>query len=400
MRGMFLLFPVLAGFILITGCREDGGLKPATEDAARITNARPWGESRSALLKRDLVRANGPVIPIPENLPSPELMETTRRIHQQIQASGVPAELASYTENLPAAGAELRMIAIPGGTFLMGSPVNERLRQADEGPQHEVRISPFWISEIEIPWELYTAFMENGRPRAKDGQLLEEQPDDELWDAVAQPTAPYTAMNLGMGHGYEHGMPAISMSHHAANKFCEWLSAQTGHYYRLPTEAEWEYACRAGSPGTYSCGNEEAALEPHAWYWDNSNDRYQKTGTKKANPWGLKDMHGNVAEWVLDSYDPQIYSKRTTPQVQDPLVIIPKAPHVVRGGSWEDDPDKLRSATRRPSSPSWNRQDPQNPKSLWYLTDGGMIGFRVVRPVHIPDAATMHRLWNFSKGEP
>lgn len=90
---------------------------------------------------------------------------------------------------------------------------------------------------MEIPWELYTAFMENGRPRAKDGQLLEEQPDDELWDAVTQPTAPYTAMNLGMGHGYEHGIPAISMSHHAASKFCEWLSAQTGHYYRLPTEA-------------------------------------------------------------------------------------------------------------------------------------------------------------------
>ena len=207
-------------------------------------------------------------------------------------------------------------------------------------------------------------------------------------------------MNLGMGHGYERGMPAISMSHHAASKFCEWLSAQTGHYYRLPTEAEWEYAARAGNPGAYCYGSGEDRLERYAWYWDNSNDRYQRTGTREPNAWGLRDMHGNVAEWVLDSYAPDAYGKRTGNAVKDPLVIRPRAPHIVRGGSWEDDPDRLRSAARRASTPAWNRQDPQNPKSIWYLTDGGMIGFRVVRPMHIPDVITMHRLWNFSKGEP
>lgn len=137
------------------------------------------------------------------------------------------------------------------------------------------------------------------------------------------------------------------MSHHAASKFCEWLSAQTGHYYRLPTEAEWEYACRAGNPGAYSYGNGEEALDQYAWYWDNSNDRYQKTGSKKPNKWGLRDMHGNVAEWVLDSYLPDAYGKRDGQPSKDPLVIAPKAPHVVRGGSWEDDPDRLRSAARR-----------------------------------------------------
>lgn len=133
-------------------------------------------------------------------------------------------------------------------------------------------------------------------------------------------------MNLGMGHGYEHGLPAISMSHHAASKFCEWLSAQTGHYYRLPTEAEWEYACRAGSPGAYSYGNGEASLDQYAWYWNNSNDRYQKTGSKKPNKWGLRDMHGNVAEWVLDSYVPDAYGKRSGLPAKDPLVIIPGRP--------------------------------------------------------------------------
>ena len=249
MRGIFLVSCFLGGSALLAGCREENNSpRPATEDAARITSARQWGESRSALQKRELDRAAGPALPIPDDLPSRELVGTTRQIHQLIEASGNPARFESYTETVPAAGASLRMVAIPGGTFLMGSPAEEPHRKPDEGPQHKVSISPFWISETEIPWELYTAFMENGRPRAKDGQLLEEQPDDELWDSVTQPTAPYTAMNLGMGHGYEHGLPAISMSHHAASKFCEWLSAQTGHYYRLPTEAEWEYACRAGSP--------------------------------------------------------------------------------------------------------------------------------------------------------
>lgn len=401
MRGIFLVSCFLGGSALLAGCREENNSpRPATEDAARITSARQWGESRSALQKRELDRAAGPALPIPDDLPSRELVGTTRQIHQLIEASGNPARFESYTETVPAAGASLRMIAIPGGTFLMGSPAEEPHRKPDEGPQHKVSISPFWISETEIPWELYTAFMENGRPRAKDGQLLEEQPDDELWDSVTQPTAPYAAMNLGMGHGYEHGLPAISMSHHAASKFCEWLSAQTGHYYRLPTEAEWEYACRTGSAGAYSYGNGEASLDQYAWYWNNSNDRYQKTGSKKPNKWGLRDMHGNVAEWVLDSYVPDAYGKRSGLPTKDPLVIIPGAPHIVRGGSWEDDPDSLRSAARRASTPAWNRQDPQNPKSIWYLTDGGMIGFRVVRPMNIPDIMTMHRLWNFSKGEP
>ena len=401
MRGIFLVSCFLGGSALLAGCREENNSpRPATEDAARITSARQWGESRSALQKRELDRAAGPALPIPDDLPSRELVGTTCQIHQLIEASGNPARFESYTETVPAAGASLRMVAIPGGTFLMGSPAEDPHRKPDEGPQHKVSISPFWISETEIPWELYTAFMENGRPRAKDGQLLEEQPDDELWDSVTQPTAPYAAMNLGMGHGYEHGLPAISMSHHAASKFCEWLSAQTGHYYRLPTEAEWEYACRAGSAGAYSYGNGEASLDQYAWYWNNSNDRYQKTGSKKPNKWGLRDMHGNVAEWVLDSYVPDAYGKRSGLPAKDPLVIITGAHHIVRGGSWEDDPDSLRSAARRASTPAWNRQDPQNPKSIWYLTDGGMIGFRVVRPMNIPDIMTMHRHWNFSKGEP
>ena len=255
------------------------------------------------------------------------------------------------------------MIAIPGGSFLMGSPEDEPHRKPDEGPQHEVSIFPFWISEMEIPWELYTAFMENGRPRAKDGQLLEEQPDDELWDAVTQPTAPYTAMNLGMGHGYEHGIPAISMSHHAASKFCEWLSAQTGHYYRLPTEAEWEYAARAGNPGAYCYGSGKTG-----WTGTHGIGTTPTTATSEREPGNR--MPGACATcmetWRNGFWIPTyltLTEKRAGSSVKDPLVIRPGTPHIVRGGSWEDDPDRLRSAARRASTPAWNRQDPQNPKA-------------------------------------
>lgn len=399
MHGIRMLAWLLAISPLIGGCRNNEA-RPATEDAMRILQAKQWGESHSA--KEHITKAQNTQIEqinIPKNLPSPELLPITQAIYAQIIEKGSPGVFESYTERLPATyGKSLRMIAIKGGEFLMGSPANEPYRKTDEGPQRRVKISPFWISEIEIPWEIYCAFMENGRPRTKDGKLQEKQPDDELWDVVAQPTAPYTAMNLGMGNGYEHGMPAIAMSHHAALKFCEWLSAQTGHYYRLPTEAEWEYACRAKSNTAYCYGTDEARLSQYAWFWNNSNDRYQKVASKTPNNWGIYDMHGNVAEWVMDSYSPQSYSE--TKSLTDPIFITPHVPHVVRGGSWDDDPDKLRSAARRASSPEWNRQDPQNPKSLWYLTDGSMVGFRIVRPLATPDLVTMHTYWNFSKGQP
>lgn len=410
------LFPLLlglAGILFLDSCKPRSDVYEMTDDARRILDAQNWGEEEAARREAERRRNTPADVAIPADLPSPELLDTTRAIYSRLQEkkedgteSGQTADsvktLKAYQEILPAAdGISLNMVPVPAGEFMMGSPVGELRRKEDEGPQRPVRVDAFWISEIEIPWELYTAFMENGRPRSKSGILLEERPDDELWDAVTQPTAPYTAMNLGMGHGYEKGMPAIAMSHYAASKFCEWLSAQTGHYYRLPTEAEWEYACRAGSSAAYCYGGDEEKLDDYAWYWNNSDDRYQKVASKKPNGWGLYDMHGNVAEWTLDTYldaRPQVREGET---LLNPLVLIPgREGHVVKGGSWDDDPDKLRSAARVRSSPEWNMQDPQNPRSLWYLTDGGMVGFRVVRPVLLPDVMTIHRYWNSSKGTP
>ena len=114
-------------------------------------------------------------------------------------------------------------------------------------------------------------------------------------DAVSRPTKPYVEMSFGMGID---GFPAISMTQHAASKYAEWLSARTGEFYRLPTEAEWEYACRAGGSGV------PENLNDVAWTADNSGGKYQLVAKKKPNAWGLYDILGNVMEWTLDAYAP------------------------------------------------------------------------------------------------
>jgi formylglycine-generating enzyme required for sulfatase activity len=184
------------------------------------------------------------------------------------------------------------------------------------------------------------------------------------------------------------------MTQHAANSYCKWLSAKTGHFYRLPTEAEWEYACRAGTTTAYSFGDDPARLDDYAWYAKNSDFKYQKVGTKKPNPWGLHDMHGNVAEWCLDQYTPEGYQQFVEAVTRDPWVrATTPYPHVVRGGSWEDKADKLRSAARRGSDPDWKIQDPQLPKSIWYHTDAQFLGFRIVRPLKVPSAEECSKYW-------
>ena len=170
----------------------------------------------------------------------------------------------------------------------------------------------------------------------------------------------------------------------------------TGHFYRLPTEAEWEYACRAGSNEAYSFGNDTTDLDQYAWYESNSDDKYQPVGTKKPNQWDLYDMHGNVAEWTLDQYLPTAYRIRrgeTKNPFQKPTKVYPK---VVRGGSWMDSPNRLRSAARRPSSKKWKMRDPQIPKSKWWHTDAPFVGLRVVRPFITPSVEEQKNYWNYN----
>ncbi|MBI3877592.1 MAG: SUMF1/EgtB/PvdO family nonheme iron enzyme [Verrucomicrobia bacterium] len=295
-----------------------------------------------------------------------------------------------YTNTIPGTDVSFVMMPIPAGEFTMGSPDSEKGRKPDEGPQHKVKISPFWMGQCEITWNEFELFMYADEERKFKDKLKTDAKVDRVSDIVARPTKPYVEMSFGMG---KDGYPAISMTQHAANKYCEWLSAKTGQFHRLPTEAEWEYAARAGTTTAYSWGDDLAKAKEYAWFEANSDFKYQKVGKKKPNPWGLYDMHGNVAEWVLDQHEADY--KNVLKTAQDPWAKQ-TAPYgqSVRGGSWDDTLDKLRSSARRFSDKSWKQQDPQLPKSIWYLTDAQFLGFRVVRPLKVPTAAEMQRYWN------
>jgi formylglycine-generating enzyme required for sulfatase activity len=290
-----------------------------------------------------------------------------------------------YTEVISGTKATFDMVPIPGGKFLMGSQEREAGRQADEGPQHEVKIEPFWMGKHEVRWDEYEiwSFQLDIKRRAVTGDKPTEL--DKFADAVTRPTAPYTDMTFRMG---KEGYPAICMTQLAAKKYCEWLTAKTGRTYRLPTEAEWEYACRAGTTTAYSFGDDPAKLGEHAWSAANSKNKYQKVGEKKPNPWGLHDMHGNVAEWVLDAHDDGSFYKSLAGKTTASPFNPPKSeyPRGARGGSWADEAPMLRSAARRGSNEDWKIQDPQLPQSQWYFTDALFVGFRVIRPLREPTA--------------
>ena len=295
------------------------------------------------------------------------------------------SEMKAYSQELPWGGIQFELVPIPAGKFLMGSPESEAKRNPDEGPQHEVAIEPFWMAKTEVTWDEYEQFMYK---EIEFAAVESDKPNpyvNATADAVARPTKPYVEMSFGMGKG---GYPAISMTHFAAMTYCKWLSAKTGRFYRLPSEAEWEYACRAGTTTKYSFGDDATKLGEYAWYFSNADSKYQKVATKKPNPWGLYDMHGNVAEWVLDAYVTN-YSNAVLPFVPG----VTEYPHVARGGSWDDDPMLLRSAVRRASDKSWKMRDPQLPKSRWYLTDAQFLGFRVVRPLKVPPVDELGRYW-------
>jgi formylglycine-generating enzyme required for sulfatase activity len=258
------------------------------------------------------------------------------------------------------------MVAISPGNFTMGSAASEKGRDKDEGPQRNVQLSGFWMGEHEVTFGEWDAFFKNMEiPQTKSVPV----------DAVSRPTAQYIDLTWGMGRDAKQ--PTNSMSQQAALMYCKWLYEETGVFYRLPTEAEWEYACRAG-------GTETTSISEVGYFKGNSEGKFHKTAALKPNAWGLYDMLGNVSEWTLDQYDPEGYQKMKD-GVKDPFVPpASKYPKVVKGGSYLDEQHELRCANRIASDASWNVRDPQIPKSKWWLTDGMFVGFRIVRPAQAP----------------
>jgi formylglycine-generating enzyme required for sulfatase activity len=209
-------------------------------------------------------------------------------------------------------------------------------------------------------------------------------------DAISGPTPPFGFPDQGWGSG---DRPAITMTHYAAEVFCQWLSKKTGKKYRLPTEAEWEYAARGGTQSPYFFSGNPKQFSDHGFlrnifkpktdsissyviYAKNSNNRTQPPSAVLPNPFGLKNMLGNVMEYCADKYDPEAYGKLAG--ATNPLVTQGEE-WVVRGGNYTSDAADVRCAARdHTKHDEWLKTDPQQPKSIWWYSDIKGIGFRVV----------------------
>jgi len=276
------------------------------------------------------------------------------------------------------------MVLIPGGTFTMGSPPTEKGRSGDEGPQHRVAVRPFYMAATEVTFPLWMLYYEDFgkedcRGRADPlTEWCEAMARLRSVDAITGPSRGGMYGDLTLAWGWE-GRPVLMVSWYHAMVFCKWLSRKTGRTYRLPTEAEWEYACRAGSTTAYAFGADPDLLEDHGWFEDNAEDMTHPVATKKPNPWGLYDMHGNVAEWCLDFYGSDTYRGRAKAGPWDGTKPLDRGKvHVVRGGAWESPVEDCRSAARWFEEDWWRAEDPQVPRSRWWLPKLGIIGFRVV----------------------
>ena len=284
------------------------------------------------------------------------------------------------------------MKAIPGGTFIMGSPDTEPFRDTDEGPTVEVSVSSFYMGQVEVSWDEYLAFFKQTGAQGKTSDVYLNLPAVDV-DAISGPTPPYGAPDQGWGQGKR---PAITITYQAAGIYCQWLSKVTGKKYRLPTEAEWEYAARGGTEGPYFFegdprqytmkgiwnkifGVDTSSINSYVVYQENSPARTLPPGQQGANPFGLFNMLGNVAEFCGDWYAPDSYGSYPKGLIKDPTGPVSGTEHVIRGGSYRDGADMVRCAARDYTrTDAWLKTDPQIPKSIWWYSDCTFVGFRVV----------------------
>ncbi len=252
-------------------------------------------------------------------------------------ASARPDNPPPITESIAGTTVKIDLLPVPAGKAKITDP-------ADPTKVQEVSVGPFYMSKTEVTWDQYDIFV----------YRLDEPADQQNVDATSHPSKPYIPPDRGFGHA---GYAAIGMSFKGASEYCDWLTKKTGHKYRLATEAEWEYAARAGAAGDFAGASNAASLNEFAWNKDDSEAKTHPVGTKKPNAWGLFDMTGNAAEWVVGT----------------------DGKPVTKGGSFKDGPDELKISARLKQASAWNASDPQIPKSKWWLADCTFVGFRIVR---------------------
>lgn len=307
--------------------------------------------------------------------------------------------MVPYHETI-ADGLTFLMVPIPGGTTTVGSPSDESGRRPDEGPQARVTLKPYWMAAKEVSWNEYKMFESLDRKfRGENRKISRRKPLSDV-DAIAAPTPLY---DVEFAHEYGNdSFPAVSMSHFGAMQYTKWLTLTTKNQYRLPTEVEWEHACRAGTATRYSFGNDDVQLPKYARFDQFDDDTVEgplPVGSLEPNPWGLHDMHGNVAEWVIDQYASNAWEELPRRlNAPGPVAMFGNDvyPRAYKGGSWMDSADFVRSAVRFGSSDELNEYDPELPQSAhWMASDAARgIGFRVVRSLEPESPEVIARFWN------
>jgi len=308
--------------------------------------------------------------------------------------------MVPYTQRIPGTDIRFEMIPVPGGKFTFGSPANQPSHRDDEGPTVELSASPMWVAKTEVRWDMYKEYMRMygvfKKFQARGERVVN---DNNMADAVTAPTELYEP-SFTYEYGKDPQQPAVTMTQYAAQQFTKWLSLMTDIQYRLPTEAEWEYAARAGTETAYSWGDDPEKIGEYAWYFDNALDGPGLVGKKKPNAFGLHDMHGNAAEWTVNEYTPEGYQWMVEGKISDATRAArwPDLPWpcVARGGSWEMDPPDLRSASRLASDDEeWKFEDPNYPRSPWWFTSDPSrgVGFRLFRSLEPLPPAQINKFW-------
>jgi len=292
-----------------------GRLRQRLEDELALTGeAARWAVETWALA---LGVVAGPMI-VPTPTPTPAAApQPPPKPAKETQ----PPPLPTFRDHLKDGGVGPEMVRLPPEHFLMGASPGDDRANARERPQHEVRIArPFAIGRFPVTFEDYDRFV---------AATNRQPPADQGW-----------------GRGRR---PVIKVSWDDAAAYCVWLTEQTGRTYRLPSEAEWEYAGRAGTTTRWSCGDDKEELSDYAWFGGNSGGRTHPVGEKRPNPWGLHDIHGNVWEWVQDVWHDDYEGAPTDGSAW--RAFSDPGGRVLRGGSWDSSARFTRVSYRNGNNP-------------------------------------------------